>query len=286
MSRGQRRDSGVTIVEAAFALPILFMFIMGLADLGMWTFNANQATNAARDGARTAIIDYRTADDPTSDTYKAVVEKIESRLAGRSLTVQNVDIDCVRADGGTGCAGAHPDRDQIRVEVEWSWDLVTPVAGVIGVDQGLASGSATMTIVGKPGTPPPADPPVTTTSTSTTTTTSTSTVPPGPCEITDLVVSPSPATLKNSAGSLNAVTIQFTATGTGCTGLAVQLSPPNSDQVQSATCKTCGSTSNVWEYDSNDKVWSDGCASVRVFNANVDKSAPFEIGSGATCPAP
>lgn len=284
--RGERRtDGGVTIVEAAFALPILFMFIMGLADLGMWTFNSNQATNAARDGARMAIIDYRTADDPASDTFKAVVDRIESRLAGRSLTVENVEIECVRADGGTGCAGAHPDRDRIRVEVDWSWDLVTPVAGIVGVDEGAASGTATMRIIGKAGSAPPADPPATTTSTSTTTTTSTSTIPPGTCDVTDLAVSPSPATLKNSAGSLNVVSVTFTATGTGCTGLAVQLSPPDSERVQSATCKTCGSTSNVWEYDSNDKVWSTGCASVRVFNANVDTSAAFEVGSTATCPA-
>lgn len=285
MRRDRRRDGGVTIVEAAFALPILFMFILGLADLGMWTFNANQATNAARDGARAAIIDHRFADDPTSETFEAVVERIESRLAGRSLTVQNVAIDCVRADGGTGCEGAHPDRDQIRVRVDWSWDLITPIAAVIGVDKGNASGVATMTIVGKAGDPPPVDPPSTTTSTSTTTTTSTSTIPPAPCDITGILVTPSPATLQGSSGALNALEIKFTATGEGCTGLAVQLSPPNSQQVQSATCKTCGSTSNTWLYDSNDKVWSTGCASVRIFNANVDTSATFRVGSAATCPA-
>lgn len=285
MRRDRRRDGGVTIVEAAFALPILFMFILGLADLGMWTFNANQATNAARDGARAAIVDHRFADDPTSATFEAVVERIESRLAGRSLTVQNVQIACVRADGGTGCLGAHPDRDQIRVQVDWSWDLVTPVAALIGVDKGNASGVATMTIVGRAGDPPPADPPSTTTSTSTTTTTSTSTIPPAPCDITGILVTPSPATLQGSSGSLNAVEIKFTASGTGCTGLAVQLSPPNSQQVQSATCKTCGSTSNTWVYDSNDRVWSTGCASVRIFNANADTSATFRVGSAATCPA-
>lgn len=285
MRRAGRRDGGVTIVEAAFALPILFMFIMGLADLGMWTFNANQATNAARDGARAAIIDHRFADDPTSDTFEAVVERIESRLAGRSLDVQNVEIECVRADGGTGCAGAHPDRDQIRVEVDWSWDLITPVAAVVGVDRGNASGVATMTIIGRAGDPPPADPPVSTTSTSTSTTTSTSTIPPGPCDVTGLQVTPSPATLQGSSGSLDRIEIKFNASGAGCTGLAVQLSPPNSQQVQSATCKTCGSTSNTWEYTSNDKVWSTGCASVRVFNANVDKSGTFSVGTAATCAA-
>lgn len=285
MRRDGRGDGGVSIVEAAFALPILFMFIMGLADLGMWTFNSNQATNAARDGARAAIIDYRQADIPESPTWNAVVARIESRLAGRALSVQNVHIACVRADGGTGCAGAHPDRDQIRVEVEWTWNLVTPIAGIVGVDEGAATGVATMTIVGKPGTPPPANPPSSPSSTSSTTTTSTTTTPVGVCAISAITVTPTPATLQGSAGALSPVEISFTATGAGCSGLAVQLSPPGSAQVQSATCKTCGSDANTWEYKSNAKVWSAGCASVRVFNAQVDTTAKFWIGSGGPCPA-
>lgn len=295
MMREQRDDRGVTIVETAFALPILFMFVMGLADLGIWTFNANQATNAARDGARAAIIDYRYADDPTHESYQAVVERIEQRLAGRSLSVENVEVSCVRADGGTGCAGAHADRDQIRVEVDWTWDLVTPVAGIIGLDEGEASGVATMTIVGKPGVTPP-DPPDTTTSTSSTSAPSTSTTTPGPCAISNFTVSPDPAGYQGNTKALQTIDIRFTVAGSGCSGLAVQLltpmdptDPTDAPKVQSATCKTCPSspsapTNQHWEYRSSDKVWNDGCAEVRVFWAEGptgEHKSQFKVGSGS-----
>lgn len=300
MMRSGRTDGGVTIVEAAFALPILFMFVMALADLGMWTFNSNQATNAARDGARTAIIDHRDADDPTKATYQAVVARIEERLAGRSLSVQNVDIDCVSAGVEIGCAGAHPGRDQIRVKVDWSWDLVTPIAGVVGVDKGVASGTATMAIVGKPGAPPPANPPTPTSSTSSTSIPTTPTTAPGPCTVTNFIASPDPAGYQGNTKALEPVDIYFTVAGSGCSGLAVQVLTPTDPadpadvaQVQSATCKTCPSspsapTNHHWEYKSSDKVWKDGCAQVWVFwapGAAGEYKSSFEVGSG-NCEVP
>lgn len=143
-----RRQRGVTIVEAAFVFPILLMFIFGLVDLGMWTFNANQATNAARDGARAAILNFEGLDDPSNADVSRVVDAVESRL---NRTVDSVSVGCVDPAGDeVPCASAEVDVDSVWVDVEWDWKLVTPVAAIIGYDDGRAAGSATMNLVGLP----------------------------------------------------------------------------------------------------------------------------------------
>ena len=48
----RRNEQGVTIVEAAFVIPILFLFMFALIDIGLWEYQRTQASAAARDGAR------------------------------------------------------------------------------------------------------------------------------------------------------------------------------------------------------------------------------------------
>jgi Flp pilus assembly protein TadG len=53
-----RKQRGATIVEAAFVLPILFMFLLGILEFGR-AYNEYQVlTNAAREAARFAVAPY------------------------------------------------------------------------------------------------------------------------------------------------------------------------------------------------------------------------------------
>ena len=73
MRRLVRRDErGVTIVEAAFVLPLLFLFIFALIDIGLWEYQSTQASAAARDGARVGILRYLTADTDGSVNNTAI----------------------------------------------------------------------------------------------------------------------------------------------------------------------------------------------------------------------
>ncbi len=281
MSR-RRGDDGVTIVEAAFALPILFMFIMALVDLGLWTYNSNQATNAAKDGARAGIISYTTADQAAGPDRAAIVAAIEAHVPGRRLAPGDLTVSCVRSDGvavSGGCAAARPQfGDRLKVDVSWRWDLVSPIAGVVGSNTGLSSGTTTMALIGKPvaGTPPVAPPPPPPPSTST----STSAPPdPTPCSVTGLSVAPSPVSPDNQdriRGSGLAIT--YTTNGVElCNGLTVQLTTPGGT-VASAVCDVCEVNQNHrWTYSSNDKIWIPGQATARVFNASADMTTTFTV---------
>lgn len=278
--RRYRWDQGVTIVEAAFALPILLMFMFGLIDLGMWTLNANQATNAARDGARAAIIDFRDADDLGSAHHDSIVEAVESRLSGEE--VESVDVTCVDRLGVelASCETADVTRDSIRVDVRWSWNLITPVAAILGYDEGAATGSATMRIVGRPLPGP--------NSTSTTTTTTPDTSTPTECAVADgdLTVSPSPvSTTGNGASQLSeALVVSFKTNGSAaCDALWVELyNSKDGSQTERVQCG-CGehATNFSWSYVGSDNVWKSGVGEVRVLvNTRVLRSKTFEVVSG------
>jgi Flp pilus assembly protein TadG len=51
------RSGGQSLVEFALALPIIVLLLMALFDLGRAVFAYNTVANAARDGARVAIVD-------------------------------------------------------------------------------------------------------------------------------------------------------------------------------------------------------------------------------------
>lgn len=276
--RGQER--GVTIVEAAFALPILLTFMFGLVDLGMWTFNANQATNAARDGARTAIIDFRDADDDGSVHHDAIVDAVEARLAGQA--VESVDVTCVDAAGVPllSCDVAVVDRDSIRVDVRWNWNLVTPVAAILGYDKGAATGSATMQIVGRPLAGSSA------TTTTTTTTPDTSTATDCAVAAAELTVSPNPITTTgNGASQLSeALVVSFKTNGSAaCSPLWVELyNSKDASQVARVQCG-CGdhATEFSWSYVGSDNVWKEGTGQVRVLvDTRVLQTKDFQVQKG------
>lgn len=265
MRRRLAGERGVTIVEAAFVLPILLMFMFGLVDLGLWTLNSNQATNAARDGARLGIIDFETADVPNSDMHLAIVEAVERRL-NRTLQADDVEVSCVQPDDlGIACSSALVDVDRIRVEVDWSWDLVTPVAAIIGVDEGDVQGSATMAIVGRPLAPTaPAEGGDDTSSTST------------DCAATVTWVkshNDQPIKLKNNSNQLqHAVEVRFTTTGT-CEELRVEFESPSGQKVPQVVCGCTPSDDTVtyfeYEYTGSDNIWEAGdSAYARIYDGD------------------
>ena len=79
----RRNEQGVTIVEAAFVIPILFLFMFALIDIGLWEYQRTQASAAARDGARVGILRYLTADVNGSANNTAISNAVAARLGGQ-----------------------------------------------------------------------------------------------------------------------------------------------------------------------------------------------------------
>jgi Flp pilus assembly protein TadG len=138
------------LVEAALVLPILLTVVLGFFDFGSWELQSTQASSAARDGARVAILRYKQADVAGSADNKAIVDAVKRRLAGQ--TYSSLTVTCVGPTTTTpitgGCAAAQVDRDRVLVNISWSRKPWTFVGGWFGTQ--TIKGSSTMVINGLP----------------------------------------------------------------------------------------------------------------------------------------
>jgi Flp pilus assembly protein TadG len=172
------RDRGAILVETALIMPLLFLLVFGLMDFANVSLQNSQASSAARDGARVAILHYSCADSTTgscaSSTDAATVTaaglaKVGSRpgatvvircLTGATLTVES-------------CANATVDTDYVEVKVSWPTQILTGLTTRLLPT--TTTSTSRMAIVGLPLSLTPTTPTTTTTSTTTTTTSNTST---------------------------------------------------------------------------------------------------------------
>lgn len=243
----ERREGGAVIVEAALVFPLVFILISGLIDLGYWAYENAQVANAARDGARVAILDFvttappSTADGtfsstdvlPAGSAQQLIQAAIASHLGGRAFTAQ---VACYAAGTTTpvsgGCANAAPGSDEVSVTVT----TARPSFSFIGPKFGSSSITETSTLV-VVGEPQAASAATTTTPTSSTTTTTT-----GACSTPTIgaPTSGAPFTIKhNQSGSV-------TITGTNFqSGLSVASDGFSSVTITSVTSTQITATVNA-----------------------------------------
>jgi Flp pilus assembly protein TadG len=124
--RSLRRQEGAAAVEFALLASILFVLVFGIIDFGFAFHAWNDTSNAAREGARRAIV------DPS-------VTQIESRVRAATETLDQtkltVSIRCSRNDGisfaACGAGSTWTPGDVVRVTVDYDYDLITPLAGLV-----------------------------------------------------------------------------------------------------------------------------------------------------------
>ena len=131
--RASRGTRGQALVETALVLPILLLVIVALFDLGRATFAYNTLTNAAREGARMAIVNQ---DKPTIITWaKGQTQIVE-------LNDPSVKIDFYQvADDGTPDTTSTCDLVAVGclavVSFEATYAPITPLIGNILFGSGV-----------------------------------------------------------------------------------------------------------------------------------------------------
>jgi len=122
-TRSRRRDrtSGQSLVEFALIFPILMIVLLVIFDLGRLVFAYNDITNAARNGARIAIVDQ-------------TVNKAENRVidSATSLGLTGADVDVVYLDPDlSGACTPMALGCVAEITARFSWQAITPVIGSI-----------------------------------------------------------------------------------------------------------------------------------------------------------
>jgi hypothetical protein len=223
-------ERAATLLEVAFALPVLMVAILGFIDLGLVVFQSSQASSAAADGARLGIIRHERADVVGSADRTAIETAVKSKLVGQKVGA--ITVACIdRTDLEISCAVADPETDRLRVTVSWTFRPLSPMGHA--VPDKVLSSQATMSIIDQPAgmtttTTVPSATTTTTTASSTTTTTAppttTTTLPPVGCVVTGLVSDPGTADVKNNGALNQALDLTLTTNGNaGCTLLTVRI---------------------------------------------------------------
>lgn len=131
--RKRRQGRGQTLAEFALVIPIFLLVLMGLFDVGRLVFVYNGLTNAAREGARLAIVNQ----DGTR-----IVQRAQAMAFGVGLTSTPANIvafyrqnpDPTDVQTNEPCDNSD-DEHAIAVgciavvETEATWQAITPIIG-------------------------------------------------------------------------------------------------------------------------------------------------------------
>jgi hypothetical protein len=130
MTHSEKR--GQALVEFALILPILVLLLLGVFDFGRAIYAFNTVNNAARQGARLAIVD---------QTVTHVQDRAASQAVNLGVDADDVEVDfrdLATPDTPGSCAGAVPGDDNnvgsivfciAVVSVPYEYEAVTPLIG-------------------------------------------------------------------------------------------------------------------------------------------------------------
>jgi hypothetical protein len=132
--RGRTQTRGQALVEAALVLPIFFFLLIGLIEGGRFVFYSHALNNAAREGARYAIIHGENAIDgdptgPPHDPTGADVKQAIREAAVGFNDPDDIDIEDPIYDPVNNRRGS-----TVTVEVAYTYTPIIPVFGPITVE--------------------------------------------------------------------------------------------------------------------------------------------------------
>lgn len=138
-----RGDSGQALAEMALVIPALLLIVFGIIEFGTAWRNYQVITNAAREGARRAVM----ADGGLVDTSEAAVLAIVENVmtaGGLDFDPGQVTFSCDGAAGGL-CDGMRGAPEEVRIDFPHEFVFLGPLADLActGCD---GSGFGTITL--------------------------------------------------------------------------------------------------------------------------------------------
>src|SRR3990170_1002190 len=122
--RRKNGEKGQALVEFTLLVPIFLILIFAIVDFGMGFYSWITITNAAREGARLGAV-------------QATQQDIEDRVWDSADNLPNAATNMtVTVQGFQGQPG-----DSVVVQVDYDYDLITPLAGLVQFATGNAFGS-------------------------------------------------------------------------------------------------------------------------------------------------
>lgn len=117
-------EKGQALIETALVLLFLLFILFGIVEYGRFFFHTNTMKNAAREGARLAVVTPNlTASASTPCPAVAPVGPwVCSRLGG--LNNANVQVNVFQGTTSTPRGGPAQQGDRVEVIVTWDFDVI------------------------------------------------------------------------------------------------------------------------------------------------------------------
>jgi Flp pilus assembly protein TadG len=130
-SRAAARNQGQSLVEFALALPVILLLFMAIFDFGRAIFAYNTVSNAARDGARVAIVDQRSTAG-ISHAAQAAADQATG-LGLDATNVNDVRVQYLKPDLSGPCDPSWGEwvGCVAVVRVQYAYNAATPVISAI-----------------------------------------------------------------------------------------------------------------------------------------------------------
>lgn len=141
MSSERKHEHGQSLVEFALVLPVLVIVLMGLFDFGRAVYAFNTVSNAAREGARVAIINQ----GPDTDGVLLAAKEAAYQATALGLDATDPSQIDVRFPDPNNVCGSHGVGCPVQVEVSYQFTPITPIIGSIVGPLGV-SATTEMTI--------------------------------------------------------------------------------------------------------------------------------------------
>lgn len=118
---------GTALVEMAMVLPVFLMVVLGIIEFGRAMMVANMVTNAAREGARLAVIDGNT----NADVQSSITTFLETAInvAPADLTISIAITAAAGNPDPMNQVGSASPRDLINISVSVPYDSVSYIPG-------------------------------------------------------------------------------------------------------------------------------------------------------------
>lgn len=128
-------QSGQSLVETALILPVLLLLLLGVWDFGRAIYGYITISNAARDGARVAIVDQRLG----ASGQPLAAEAAANQATSLGLSPDSdVDVTYLEDPGGPACTPVAVGCIA-RVDVRYSYRAITPIISSIVGSLNLSS---------------------------------------------------------------------------------------------------------------------------------------------------
>ena len=121
-----RTERGAAAVELAIVFPVLFLVIAWIVDFGRFFYTEIQVTNAAREGARVAVVSPGPA--PASPAPDPIVARANAAAAPLVVTVSPI-VRCAASGGGDA---------SVTVQASFDWIIMGPAIRMLGGNWGIS----------------------------------------------------------------------------------------------------------------------------------------------------